>query len=376
MPGAACLRLSVIAGAVVFALGLVGAVVAPRVVAEPVVEPAAEKSSGSARPTTPTVGFSINLHHTGQIELYLDAIDRMAAMGCDSVQVRTPMFQRHGAAETIAILDDGPGRSPRRADLVRLLRHARDRGLHTAMMPNVLFTEPRGNEWRGRIQPHDWDRWWASYRACMDYFVDIAVEADVSMLAVGSELVSTESQTERWTTLIANIRARYDGELYYSTVFNSYTRPTFWAQVDVLGVSGYWDLTQGTATDQPGDAQLAARWAAIRRDLLDYAATQRRPVLLTEIGYPSLPWALRQPWNYIHKGAAADHATQARGIASAIAAWRNLLEPDADPTVLRGMYLEKWDPYHAGGPTDRGYGLRGKPAMQHVTEWLNDRRRQ
>src|SRR5205823_4640957 len=131
------------------------------------------------------------------INAYLTAIDEIAAMGFNTVEVLTPMFQDNGASESMRV-SVGPGRSPERKDLVKVLRHAREKGLTTVLMPLVLFENPRGNEWRGKIQPEKWDNWWKSYRKNIDYFLDIANEADASVFSIGSELLSTEKQLDRW----------------------------------------------------------------------------------------------------------------------------------------------------------------------------------
>lgn len=321
-----------------------------------------------AREARGVVGFSINLHHTEKIHLYRQSIDELAALGAGALQIVTPAFQTDGEAETIEIIP-GPGRGPTHAQLMELLTYAKQRGLRTALMPVVLFTSPRGNEWRGKISPHDWDAWWESYREAMDYFVGVAVEADVDMLAVGSELLSTERQAERWRDLIAHVRSRYDGKLIYSTNWDHYHVPTWWPQVDFIGISGYWDLTKGAQDDPPSNADLARRLTDVRRSIFAYARAAKMAVVITEVGYPALPWALKDPWNYVAEdGQLADADAQAHGYRAFLDAFGPSLGNEADP--LAGVFFYAWDPYHAGGPHDTGYGIRGKPAEHTVRAWL------
>jgi len=180
----------------------------------------------SAPPSELMLGFALNLHHTDNINAYLTAIDEIAAMGFNTVEVLTPMFQDNGASESIAG-GRGPRPEPGAEGLIKVLRHAREKGLTTVLMPLVLFENPRGNEWRGKIQPEKWDNWWKSYRKNIDYFIDIANEADASVFSIGSELLSTEKQLDRWEPLIAHAREKFRGRLSYSTNWDHYQKPTF-----------------------------------------------------------------------------------------------------------------------------------------------------
>ena len=367
-------RLGILALAV-YVASLCGAVIASNTRAHkqepgpPAVSAATGADATAGRPG-PTIGFALNLHHNDQLHQHIQAVDDLAQLGVDSVQVLTPAFQRDGAAEAIE-LDAGPGRCPKREHLVALLNHARRRGLTTTLMPVVLFHEPRGNEWRGKISPENWDPWWQSYYEMIDYFLGIANEADVQVFSIGSELLTTERQTERWRGLIRHVRSRFAGKIMYSANWDHYHVPAFWQEVDLIGVSGYWDLTTLSGPEGPTDEQLRRRWRQIRDELLTFAVEQDRPLVLTEVGYPSLPWALQDPWNYINgSDAPVDARAQARGYEAFLAAWSAEL---SSPGPLGGVVFYEWDPYHQGGDNDTGYGVRGKPALEIIKQWLGAR---
>ena len=57
--------------------------------------------------TQPLRGFAISLHHTDQLDRYLQAIDQIVALGANSVEVATPAFQINGASQQINI-ETGP----------------------------------------------------------------------------------------------------------------------------------------------------------------------------------------------------------------------------------------------------------------------------
>lgn len=334
-----------------------------------------DATASGTRFTEPWIGFSINLHHTDSIEAYLEAIDQVAALGCTGLQIVTPAYQTDGAATKIERLI-APSRSATTEHITTLLARARQRGLRTALMPIVLFDRPRGNEWRGKIAVENWDAWWASYETVMGEFLDIAGQQRVDLFYVGSELISTETQDKRWRAWIGRCRERFGGLLSYSTNWDHYHWPTYWDALDAIAISGYWNVLALTDADEPDNALIAKRWREIRESVLAYAATQRRPVLISELGYPSLPWAMRDPWNYVARtDQTVDHAAQALGYASFLAAWDDLLTPASQPrgTGFAGVMFYHWDPYHHGGDADSGYGVRGKPAEGFLRRWLASR---
>ncbi|HAI12391.1 MAG TPA: hypothetical protein DCM28_11850 [Phycisphaerales bacterium] len=325
------------------------------------------------------VGFSLNVHYTEQLPKYLRAIDMVADMGCNSLQVLTPAFQVDGSSTHIT-MPNRPGRCPETPQLLKILKYAQSRQLKTLLMPTILFTKPRGNEWRGKISPDNWDAWWDSYSVTMRHFANLAQRAKVDVLCVGSELLSTEMQTHRWVKLIAEIRNVYHGQLLYATNWDHYHVPGFWDRLDYVGISGYWNLTSDTIdpdthykSDEQLQQQLGKRWQTIQTSLSDFARDIHKPILITELGYPCLPWGLKDPWNYVPDGKApVTPQIQAIGYQSFCDSWGQLIRPYA-PTPANGfagVIFYTWDPYN-GGPTDPGYGVWGKPAQPIIRKWLH-----
>lgn len=330
--------------------------------------------------TEQLIGMSLNVYHAEPFTLYLKALDQIAETGFNSVQVVTPMFQRDGSASQIELLR-GPGRGPSRQQLVTILRRAQSLGLRTCFMPQVNFTEPRGNEWRGKIQPDQWSAWWSSYEVAIEYFLGIAIDVGTDLFSVGCELLSTQKpeHLSRWQALIAKSRKSFNGHLIYSTNWDAYDKVGFWRSLDAIGISGYWDLTTHAADrDNPTDRDLQARWHQIIDQVLAFAESQRRPVLLSELGYPCLPWALKDPWNYVPVGnMTADEKIQWRGLKSFLDAWRELIvPPQTEPTIqnrdrrILGVLFYEWDVYHRGDDQDTGYGIRGKSSHQLLKSWI------
>lgn len=326
----------------------------------------------------PLVGFAINLHYNDDHTLYLNAIDELANLGCNAVLFSTPAFQTNGASNDIR-LEVGPGRGPYRERLIELITRARQRGMTTALMPTVLLSAPRGGEWRGKIVPDSWDKWWQSYQRMTDHFVAIANEANVDIYIVGSELLTTEKQTQRWQKIISRVRKQFDGPLTYSGNFDAYADPTFWDQLDLVAMNGYFDLAGDHKSDHPPLEHVIKQWQTHRKRVLAFAASQGKPLLFTEVGYPSASWGLKNPWDYLpYDDTVSDPTVQRDGYEAFFQTWQtdlqktNLPNSKADPKApLAGTFFYEWDPYRSGDAKDTHYGVKGKPAFDVVKTWLS-----
>ena len=157
-------------------------------------------------PGRPLLGFGLNAHHIGDLPLYLESINRIADVGANALIVVTPMFQRRVDSTDIRYL---PGKCPTDEQLLAILARAKQRNLHTTLLPIVLIEKPGEKDWRGVIHPTDWNAWWASYDRFIDRFVNIAVNGDVDILSIGSELNTTEPQIDRWQKIAQRVRSQY-----------------------------------------------------------------------------------------------------------------------------------------------------------------------
>jgi hypothetical protein len=317
----------------------------------------------------PVTGFALNAHHIGDLDLYLASVDRVADLGANALIVFTPMFQHKVNSTEIRFL---PEKCATDEQLVAILERARERGLHTTLVPVVLIEKPAAKEWRGLISPSDWDAWWSSYVALIDRFVAVANLADVDLLAVGSELNSTEDQLDRWEAVIASVRERFGGQITYSANWDRYDKMKLWPLVDVISVSSYFELEPEESAASEGE--LARAWAAERGKLRSFARNAGLPLLLSEVGYPSLPWAHQHPWNYVaNEGDVSDPDAQALCWRAFFRAWTNEFCDPEGPVA--GFFGYHWDPYRHGDENDMGYGIDGKPALDVVRKGIAKIRR-
>lgn len=310
----------------------------------------------------PVTGMAINAHHIGDLDLYLQSVDRIADLGANALIVFTPMFQKTVESNEIRFL---PEKCATDEQLVAIFQKARERGLHTTLVPVVLIESPGEKDWRGVIRPTDWDAWWQSYDAFTDRFLSIANAGEVDLLAVGSELNSAEDQIDQWKAVVRKVRDGFKGQISYSANWDRYDKIQLWPLVDVMCVSSYFELERENPNATEG--QIARAWSPLRGQLLSYAEKAERPLLLSEVGYPTLPWAHQHPWNYVKKdGVSADAEAQAKCWRAFFRAWADEFG-DADPhSPAAGFFAYHWDPYHHGQEWDSGYGIDGKPSYEIV----------
>ena len=167
-----------------------------------------------------------------------------------------------------------------------------------------------------------------------------------------------EKETGRWRRLIAEVRRVYHGRLLYSANWDHYQRVEFWDALDLIGLSGYYELTR---TPEPTFEQLAERWSRVRDKILGWRRERGldRPIVFTEIGYANRDGANMAPWDYSRTGP-PDPEEQALCYNAFIQAWHGVPE-------LRGVYFYNWFGYDT--IEDTGYSPRGKPAAKLIDVW-------
>ena len=280
------------------------------------------------------------------------ALSEIAALGADHVSLVVAWSQRDVRSVTLA-----PSPSTVSDEHLRAtLRAARAAGLRVLLFPIVDLEIKGRGAWRGTLAPADVDAWWRSYETFILHYAAIAADEGAELLAVGSELGSTETWRDRWFHLIYSVKKRYRGKLVYSANWDHYRAVSFWERVDYLGATAYNELT---TKNDASIAELEAGWRRVRDELVAFAATVGRPLVLTEVGCPSRDGGAVHPWDYT-LGTPIDLEEQRRAYAAFVAAWKDELR-------LAGLFIWEWS--GPGGPTDGGYTPRGKPAEKVLRDF-------
>lgn len=330
--------------------------------ANEVVETARILAIGVA-PLGPTVirGFALPTYTELPGLSYAQMLKRIASIGATHVSVVTSWDQ-----QTIYHNRIGPNRdtTPSDAVLGAVIDDAHALGLKTLVFPIIHVERRDEGEWRGRLAPTHLERWRESYRAFILHHADLAARHNAEILSVGSELSSQESDTEFWTTLIADVRARFGGKLIYSANWDHYTHPKFWGELDYVGVSSYFEVAR--RNDEP-IFRVTERWTQHSRQMTEFAASTTKPLLLTEVGYPAIDSAAVKPWDYTARTPPNPNAQLAafQSLATAWGAYAN------DPGVFAGLFV--WHGWGHGGPDDISYPIWGKSSEKLIQRWYEAR---
>lgn len=250
------------------------------------------------------------------------------------------------------------------ASLIHAIRTAHRLGLKVIVKPQVWVA--RGG-FTGDVAPSvvAWPQWWASYRAFLAHFRDLAAAEHAEALCIGTELGGvTLAHPDDWRALIRETRQAYRGELTYSANWwGEFSALPFWDALDCIGISFYYPMAGDDRT-----ALLASARANIAH--LDSVATRTgRDVLVMELGIAARHDGMKEPWHETWAGI-PDPQGQARAVEAILAAL-------GDKPWLRGVLWWKW--YNALaplGPLDVSYCPRGKPAQRVLqTFWMSRRGR-
>ncbi|MFH0963450.1 MAG: hypothetical protein V2A58_05500 [Planctomycetota bacterium] len=300
-------------------------------------------------------GFVLGLHGKADGYTYDRELRQIAEMGAGSVLIIVTCYQEDASSTTMANSNNGV---PSRERLVDILNRAHAYGLDVLLQPIVLLKNPKSTkDWRGSIRPDSRKEWFANYENFITYFAAIARDTNTEALSVGSEFVSLEFFRESWVDVIDKVRAIFPGKLIYSANWDHYEEVTFWDKLDAVGVTSYHNLSK---SDNPESSELVSSWRSIRNKLLSWQKKIGKPLIFTEIGYPSQKGAAREPWNY-YGSTTVDLNLQKACLQAFLDVWTNT------PEVAAFFIFEWWDD---GGPNDVGYCPWGKPAEPLLRTWF------
>ncbi len=329
--------------------------------AAPAASPAAAAAGSVADGRSPLrfrgVAIQLNTGHK-PVETFVPMLREIRDLGADTVLLCTAGAMEHAKAQTIFV---DARKNPSADETKAIIREAKELGLRVFIMPIVLLTNPRGSEWRGVIDPPNWDDWWRQYREFVTYYADIAREGGADVLMIGSELVSAEKYSAQWVKLIESARGHFPGQLGYSANWDHYKPVQFWDKLDIVGMTSYYTLAD---RKNPSVDDIAGRWKPIRDEIAAWQKQIGKPIILTEVGWCSQEGAAMSPWNYYQnqQATAEGHEEQRRLYEAFGRAW------DGVPW-LSGVFWWEWTP-GGGGPGDFGYTPKNKPAEQVLRRWF------
>jgi hypothetical protein len=293
---------------------------------------------------------------------YGPELARIAETGASAVSLQAIYrMERFDSVEVVR----HPTSSPTEESLRRTFRQAREKGLRMMFFPTINLRDEAENAtwWRGNIEPKDWDLWWRNYTAFNVHLAALAQEGGVEWYSVGTEMESTHRFPGQWRHLVSEVRKVFKGKITYSVNFDAHDGFTFGDGLDVIGINTYDPIAKHE--ERPTDDQIRDAWWWIVYKGRTLEARFHRPVMITEIGYPSVAQAHAGPWDF-RTSQPADPELQNQLVTGALKVLRNWGDGEAVFYYLYGENLEKG--VTPGGPGDRTYAPWGKP-VEATLRW-------
>jgi hypothetical protein len=127
--------------------------------------------------------------------------------------------------------------TPTDADVIAGIKAAQAAGLDVLLKPHV---DPLDGIWRAYLDPADPAAWFASYKAMLVNYAQIAQQTGLKTMSIGTELASMTGANYRaeWLDIIDAVRGVFDGELTYSAEWGEAKTLSFWDELDVIGIDG------------------------------------------------------------------------------------------------------------------------------------------
>jgi hypothetical protein len=245
-------------------------------------------------------------------------------------------------------------------EMTQALHVARRLGLKVMLKPQLWVG---GGAFTGTIHfedARDRAQWMRSYREFALHYARLAELRGFDLYSIGNELGGLTRHEAEWRALIADVRRVYRGPLTYAANWGEeFERLRFWDALDFIGLNNYYPLG-ATQASRAEEMQPAAR--ALAAELADMHRRWRRPILFTEVGYPSVRGGSREPWVQ----------DRARGIdlEEQAAAYEAVLRTFPQHDWFRGMFWWKWPSSgRGGGPADPTFTPLRKPAEKVLRAW-------
>jgi hypothetical protein len=244
-----------------------------------------------------TVGPIESLRHPGRgygSEAYGRSLDEVVAMGGTWVSL-TPFGRVATLKSTGVSLEFEAPFEENRRNIAEAIRMAHARGLRVLLVPH-LWVESGG--WRAEIDPgtdEGWAEWAESYRGFLLTWAEVARETGAEMLSVGVELRSwvTTARVTSFRPIIADVRKVYPGLLTYSANWDDVDQTMILQDLDLIGINAFYPLAE---EENASLSALLRGGARVADKLQELARTERKPILLTEIGYKTVLNPAVKPW--------------------------------------------------------------------------------
>ena len=297
----------------------------------------------------PRVFFQKGVNFTAEFPATYDSaqtrrmLELLPRYGIDSVAlVPYGWFSSH--PPRVRIRSD-PGSWENDLGIEELARVAHAHGMKVFLRPavwqayNIQFTNVQ-----------DRRNWFQQYSLFVEHYAQLAAQIHADLFSVGGEFVHLSQVDAEWRRLIAQARKYYPGPMVYAANFGSeFEHIQFWDALDYIGLQEYYPLPDNLSTE------------SLRAKIKAAADRFHRPVIFTEVGFPSQAGANRRPWD--------DGSHASVSIELQRECYEAIFRTFFRQPWFEGMYWWKIGSNGYGGPQDSSHTPWGKPAMEVIKQW-------
>ena len=286
------------------------------------------------------------------------SIKAMSEIGVKCVAIVPTWYQEHYNSVKIEKND----RTPSDQSLRHAIRKAHEEGMFVMLKPHIDLTSDADNSRSdiGFNSDDRWKEWFNNYTKFIVHYAKIAQSEDVEFFCVGTELSFAATRTRMWKEqVIPEVRKVFKGQIMYAANWDDYANVEFWDALDYAGIDAYFPLAD---KGDPNYEELKQGWKKWVKDIEEWVAKIKKPVVFTECGYASVNTAAMKPWEGNEQGL-PNPGLQAD-------CYKAVMEELWDKQWFFGVYWWNWNASStSGGTSDRDFTPQNKPAAEHIKEW-------
>lgn len=243
----------------------------------------------------------------------------------------------------------------RKEGVIKTIEMARQHKLKILLKPQIWIM---GGAYTGHISMKTDQQWQRLEKRYEDYLLSMAKVAEanqIEMFSIGTELSKwTVERPDFWSSLIQKVRKVYSGKLTYAANWDTYQNPSFWTQLDCIGVDAYFPLS---TSKTPTIEELNIAWLPTKLKLEQFSKRHNKPIVFTEYGYRSTDFTAKEPWDSRKSLGSINHKGQCNALES-------IRQTFWGEEWFDGGFLWKWFADHpkSGGMQNSQYTVQNKPA--------------
>lgn len=248
--------------------------------------------------------------------------------------------------------------------IVKMSEYVKNQQIKVMLKPQIWIYDNHTYTGHLKMQNEaDWIKLEEKYTDFILFYARIAQKINAELLCIGTELDGfVTSRPDFWRSLIPKIKETYKGKLTYAANWDDFKRVPFWELIDYIGVDAYFPISD---IQVPSVLDIQNGWWPHIQVLDSFSKQYQKKIIFTEIGYRSMDYCAKEPWNS-GTGFTTNMIAQSNALEGFFKAMEN-------QEWYVGGFLWKWYTDHetSGGKNNNRFTPQNKPASQIITNWFS-----